>query len=112
MARRVYRRRHTPQFKYEAVQLMNERLIAGLTLQRVSEELEIGPDLLRVWGRQVAEAPEDATPDQIWPGSGKKRALEGKPRGRPAVPRTPGEELAQLRRGIGEHHRRNQHGDV
>lgn len=99
MARRVFsKRRHTAQFKFEAVELMNERLMAGVTLQRVSEELEIGPDLLRVWGKQVAAAPEDATPEQIFPGPGKKRVLEGKPRGQPAIPRTPGEELAQLRR--------------
>ena len=99
MSRRVYaKRRFTPQFKYEAVQVMNERLMAGLTLQRVSEELEVGPDLLRVWGKQVAESPEDATPEQIFPGHGKRRVRDGKPRGQPAFPRTPSEELAQLRR--------------
>jgi transposase-like protein len=42
MVRRGERpRRHTPEFKVEAVRLMRERLAAGLTLQRVSEELEI-----------------------------------------------------------------------
>ena len=99
MARRVFaRRRYPPQFKYEAVQLMNERLMAGVTLQRVSEELEVGPDVLRAWGKQVAAAPEDAAPEQIFPGPGKRRSLDGKPRGQPAFPRTPNEELAQLRR--------------
>jgi transposase-like protein len=92
------RRRYTPQFKYEAVQVMNERLMAGLTLQRVSEELEVSPDRLREWGKLVAESPEDATAVQIFPGPGKRRALEGKPRGEPVIPRTPNEELARLRR--------------
>ena len=51
------KRKHSPQFKLEAVRLMRERLATGLTLQRVSEELAIGPDLLRDWAKQVDAAP-------------------------------------------------------
>ena len=70
---RSHQRRHTPAFKMEAVRVMHERLAAGLTLQRVSEELEVGPDLLRVWAKQVAGAPAEATPDEIFPGAGRRR---------------------------------------
>ena len=66
------RRRRTPEFKVEAVRLMRERLATGLTLQRVSEELEIRPDMLRVWAKHVDAAPADASPQQIFPGSGQK----------------------------------------
>lgn len=80
MARRIERaarerqRRHTPDFKVEAVRLMRERLASGVTLQRVSEELEVGPDLLRVWAKAVEAAPDDAPASAIFPGGGKRRA--------------------------------------
>jgi transposase len=67
------RRRHPPAFKLEAVRVLHERLAAGLTLQRVSEELEVGPDLLRMWAKQVAGAPADASPEEIFPGAGRRR---------------------------------------
>jgi transposase len=67
------KRRHSPEFKLEAVRVMKERLAAGVTLARVSDELEIGPDLLRVWGRQVEEAPAGATGAEIFPGPGRRR---------------------------------------
>jgi transposase len=101
------RRRHTPEFKLEAVRLMRERLAAGVTLQRVSEELEIGPDLLRVWGKEVDAAPEGASAKEIFPGHGRRRlAARGatdndgagaKPE-RPSRPLSAEAELAQLRR--------------
>ena len=104
MNRQPFRKRkHSPEFKLEAVRLMRERLAAGLTLQRVSEELEIGPDLLRVWGKQVDEAPEGASAEAIFPGHGRRRrALGGsaagpKPFG-PSRPLSAEAELAQLRR--------------
>ena len=68
-------RRHTAEFKVEAVRLMQERLKSGLTLQRVSEELDVNVDLLRVWGHRVDDAPADATPAQIFPGHGKKSTI-------------------------------------
>jgi transposase len=69
-------RRFTAEFKLEAVRLMRERLAAGLTLERVSRELEIGPDLLRVWGRQVAAHP-GASAEEIFPGPGPRRTRSG-----------------------------------
>ncbi len=68
-------RRHTPAFKVEAVRVMQERLASGLTLQRVSEELDVGPDLLRQWAKQVAGAPPEASPETIFPGGGRRRAF-------------------------------------
>jgi transposase len=96
------RRRHTPEFKLEAVRLMRERLAAGITLQRVSEELEIGPDLLRIWGKHVDAAPEGARPEEIFPGGGRRRAVGATPTPKVAIasgrPLSPEEELARLKR--------------
>jgi transposase len=102
MGRRADRkRRFTPEFKVEAVRLMHERFAAGLTLQRVSEELELSPDMLRVWAKHVAAAPPDASPAQIFPGHGRRRTGGGSQRN-DASPTTrvlsPEEELARLRR--------------
>jgi transposase len=92
-------RQHTPEYKVEVVRLMKDRLAAGVSLQRVSEELELGPDLLRVWAKQVAAAPNGATPTQIFPGAGRRRGytevLTAVPDPRPL---TPEQELARLRR--------------
>ena len=99
MKSRDRQRRHSPAFKVEAVRLMHERLATGLTLQRVSEELEIGPDMLRQWAKQVAAAPNGAAPEVIFPGHGKRRGyqetLTPLPEPRPL---TPEQELARLRR--------------
>jgi transposase-like protein len=95
------RRRHSPEFKVEAVGLMRERLAAGLTLQRVSEELEVGPDLLRVWAHHVDAAPAGAHPAQIFPGHGRKRERAGSAPRRSVVPGRPlsaEEEVERLRR--------------
>lgn len=92
-------RRHTPEFKVEAVRLMGERMTAGLTLQRVSEELDVGADQLRVWAKEVEAAPDDALPSQIFPGHGKKRSVTRLEKAQP-VQRvlTQEEELQRLRR--------------
>jgi transposase len=96
------RRRHTPEFKVEAVRLMRERLDAGLTLERVSAELEIGPDLLRVWAKHVDAAPEGATAAEIFPGSGGGRRRRQVGAARTAAtasrPLTAEAELARLKR--------------
>ena len=92
-------RRHTPAFRVEAVRVMHERLAAGLTLQRVSEELEVHPDLLRSWAKQVAGAPPDASPETIFPGAGRRRAFLPAESLPPAPgSETPEAELRRLRR--------------
>ena len=99
MSRRDRRnKRHTPGFKVEAVRLMHERFAAGVTLERVSEELELSPDLLRVWAKQVAGAPAGAAPEVIFPGHGRRRGytLVLKPLEPP--PPSDQEELTRLRR--------------
>jgi transposase len=93
------RRRHTPAFKVEAVRVMRERLDAGLTLQRVSEELEVDPDLLRGWAKQVAGAPPGTHADEIFPGHGQRRRFAPAPTlGGTEPPLSTEEELRRLRR--------------
>ena len=93
----VPQRRHTATFKWEAVQLMHKRLAAGVSLQRISEELDVDDGLLRKWARAVAGAPAGVRPTEIFPGSGRPRAH------RDAIPvpelgESPEAELHRLRR--------------
>jgi transposase len=67
------KKRHAPAFKVEAVRVMQERLGTGLTLQRISQELDVSPDLLRVWAKQIAGAPPGTPPEAIFPGAGRRR---------------------------------------
>ena len=100
MPRRGERGRQYPaEFKVEAVRVMTARIAAGQTLQRVGEELEIDPDLLRVWRKQVDDAPADASPGQIFPGPGRRR-VRGPSRSAPlpARPVSAEDEVQQLRR--------------
>jgi len=93
------RRRHTAAFKREAVRVMEARLAAGLTLQRVSEELDVGPDLLRLWAKQVAGAPAEASPEEIFPGGGRRRRFAPVETLTPPVgTEAPEAELRRLRR--------------
>jgi transposase len=69
----VLKRKHAPAVKLEAVRILRERLAAGGTWQRVSEELDVGVHMLRVWAQRVAEASAGATADDIFPGSGHAR---------------------------------------
>ncbi len=93
------KRKHPPAFKVEAVRLMRERLASGLTLQRVSEELEIDPDQLRGWARAVAAAPPDASAEQIFPGHGRRRSYTPQPPAETIAPALSAEEeLRRLRR--------------
>lgn len=93
------KKRHTPEFKVECVRVMHERLAAGLTLQRVSEEVDVGPDLLRQWAKQVAGAPPGASAADIFPGHGQRRRFASVPTlAAPDQPPSPEEELRRLRR--------------
>ncbi len=51
------RRAFSPEFKVEAVRLMRERRAAGVSLAQVGRELEVRPDMLRRWTRQVDGRP-------------------------------------------------------
>lgn len=91
-------RRHSPEFKVEAVRLMRERLGAGVTLERVGQELDIDPDQLRRWGHAVSDAPPDASAAQIFPGHGRRRSYRPAPPDTVAPPLNAEEEVRQLRR--------------
>ena len=52
--RRRERRVFTREFKVEAVRLMYERRAAGVPLTQVGRELDVRPEQLRAWGRQLA----------------------------------------------------------
>jgi transposase len=79
---------------------MHERLAAGLTLQRVSDELDVSPDALRVWAKRVRAAPEGASAEEIFPGHGRRRAYEAAPVSEavcPPAPMAADEEVRRLR---------------
>ena len=67
------KRKFSAEFRVEAVRLLKQRIAAGESLARVARELDIGPDLLRFWAKEVAVAPDGATPQQIFPGKGRSR---------------------------------------
>ena len=52
-------RQFTEEFKQEAVRLVQERRAAGVSLEQIARELDVGPDLLRAWGKE--RAPVEAT---------------------------------------------------
>ena len=47
------RREFSAEFKAEAVRLMRERRSTGVTLAQVGRELDVRPDQLRAWARQL-----------------------------------------------------------
>jgi transposase len=51
--RKRHRREFTPEFRQEAVKLMNERLDQGVALAQVGRDLDLEPDLLRKWAREL-----------------------------------------------------------
>src|SRR5262245_26819012 len=90
------KRRHSAAFKCEAVQVLKRRLAAGISLRRVSEELEIDAGLLTKWAQAVAAAPTDASADEIFPGSGRARRVRDD--GPARATESPEVELRRLRR--------------
>ena len=46
-------REFTPQFRAEAVRMMNERLKENVTLAQIGRDLDLDPDLLRKWARDL-----------------------------------------------------------
>lgn len=95
----VPKRKFSAEFRVQAVRLMRERMAAGVSLQRVGEELEIDPERIRHWARDIDAAPADATPEQIFPGSGQSRSYKPRPIQREEIgPESPEQELKRLRR--------------
>jgi transposase len=48
------RRVFSAEFKQEAVRLVHERRAAGISLNQLGRELDVRPDQLRTWTRQLA----------------------------------------------------------
>ncbi len=93
------RRRHSAEFKVQAVRLMRERLAAGATFQRIAEELDLKPDMLRYWRQIIESAPAGMPAEQIFPGAGHNRSYIVQPGVTgPAAPESPEAELTRLRR--------------
>lgn len=64
------RRVFSPAFKLEAVRRMEERRARGVSLTQIGRELEVRPDMLRAWKRQLAER-GGAPPADVFPGQGR-----------------------------------------
>jgi transposase len=73
------RRMYTKEFKLAAVQ----RLEQGVSLGEVARALEVNPNVLHRWRREIRQGPGNA-----FPGSGKQRWSEGR--------------IAELERKIGQ----------
>lgn len=64
------RRVFSPEFKLEAVRRMEERRAQGVPLTQIGRELEVKPDMLRAWKRQLDERAGEA-PADVFPGQGR-----------------------------------------
>ena len=67
------RRAFSREFKLEAVRRMEERRAQGANMTQIGRELDVRPDMLRAWRRQVRER-EDAPPADVFPGHGRQPA--------------------------------------
>jgi len=56
------RRSFTPEFKAEAVRLLEQRRAAGVGITTVARELGLRPNQLREWSRQLAAAAPSGAP--------------------------------------------------
>jgi len=93
-------RKFSAEFRVQAVRLMKERVAAGDTLLRVGEELGLDPNLLWKWGREVDAAPPEASPDETFPGYGRKRSYTRREiKAEEEIgPESPEQELKRLRK--------------
>jgi len=73
------RRAFSAEFKVEAVRLLRERRAAGVSLAQVGRELDVRPDLLRAWARQVEQCAGAAVRD-VFPGPGQLPSAEAEVR--------------------------------
>src|SRR2546422_8579781 len=63
------RRAFGAEFKVEAVRLLRERQQLGVSVAQIGRELDVGPDVLRRWARQVEDRAGRA-PRDVFPGNG------------------------------------------
>ena len=73
------RRTFSAEFKLEAVRLMQERRTAGASLKQVGRELDVRPDMLRRWARQVTGRPGVEAREAV-PGPGQVPSAEAEVR--------------------------------
>ena len=73
------RRTFSAEFKLEAVRLMDERRAAGASVAQVGRELDVRPDVLRAWARQVKRRP-GAGVQNVFPGHGQLASAEAEVR--------------------------------
>ncbi len=64
------RRFFSPEFKLEAVRHLDERRAAGVSVTQIGRELDVRPDMLRAWKRQVGDR-VGAAPVDVFPGQGR-----------------------------------------
>ena len=93
------RKKYSPEVRFEAVRLMKQRMAAGESLNRVGQELDLKPDLLSRWQKEIAAAPEGASPQEVFPGKGRSRSYAPKVvASREVDAESPEQELKRLRR--------------
>jgi transposase len=62
------RREFTKEFRAEAVKLMNERLDEGIPLVQIGRDLDLHPDQLRNWARELGQwksEPSGVSPNPV-----------------------------------------------
>ena len=64
------RRFFSPEFKLEAVRRLEERRTQGVSVTQIGRELDVRPDMLRAWKRQL-RARAGAAPADVFPGQGR-----------------------------------------
>lgn len=69
------RRGFSAEFKVEAVRLMRERRAQGVSLAQIGRELEVRPDMLRKWARQIEDR-AGRSPRDVFPGNGQVPSAE------------------------------------
>ncbi len=86
------RRFFSAEFKLEAVRRLEERRAQGVSVTQIGRELDVRPDMLRAWKRQLGER-AGATPVDVFPGLGRLPSDQ--------------EELRRLKREVARLHQEN-----
>lgn len=72
------RRTFSAEFKRDAVRLMQERRARGVPLTQIGRELDVRPDQLRAWTRQIERSEQRLGPPvrDVFPGHGKRPSAD------------------------------------